>query len=299
VNYGKRRVLKGLSVRIAAGEIFGLLGPNGAGKTTLIRSICGRIKQASGTISIEGRSVADRRSLYRIGLVPQEIALYQHLTARENLEIMARLNGLSRRQTTEAVEFAVEACRLARQADDKVHALSGGWKRRVNIAAAILHRPSLLILDEPTVGVDIEARNALHEVIRNLRDEGMAMLLATHDMDQAEILCNFVGFLRDGVLSPKGSPSQLLEAIFEGQEEVVLQLREKAPPQISAIFGKLGFHGAADSLERRRLIELTQEGQVRLSRTLKDERLGIREISFRKPGLETMFLRLEDSETAQ
>ena len=297
VNYGKRRVLKGLSLRVAAGDIFGLLGPNGAGKTTLIRSICGRTNQVSGSITVDGKPVTDRRALHRIGLVPQEIALYPHLSARENLETFARLNGLSRRQATEAVDFAVESAQLGKQVDDRVHTLSGGWKRRVNIAVAILHRPSLLILDEPTVGVDVEARNALHEVIKSLRDEGMAVLLATHDMDQAEILCNFVGFLRNGVLSPKGSPAQLLDVTFKGRQEVVIYLREQAPPKISAIFRKLGFIGAANSLERRRLIELTPEEQVRLSTTLQDDRLGIHEIRFRKPGLESLFLRLKETET--
>ena len=254
VTYGHRHVLNGLSLSIAAGDVFGLLGPNGAGKTTLIRSVCNRVRIASGTISVEGRPISDRRSLYRVGLVPQEVALYQHLSARENLRTFARLNGLSRGHASKAVDFAIDAARLAEQVDDPVFTLSGGWKRRVNIAAAILHRPSLLILDEPTVGVDIESRNALHLVIKRLRDAGMAVLLATHDMDQAETLCSRVGFLRGGVLSPAGSPSQLLDDAFKGREEVLLRLREQAPPQVSAILSRLGFVGDADSLERRRLL---------------------------------------------
>ncbi len=299
VRYGERQVLNGLTLNLAAGEVFGLLGPNGAGKTTLIRSVCNRIQIESGTITILGRPVADRRALHRIGLVPQEIALYPHLTARENLKTFARLNGVARSRAPAAIDFAISAARLAKQVDDPVHSLSGGWKRRVNIAAAVLHRPSLLILDEPTVGVDIEARNALHQVIKTLRDAGMAVLLATHDMDQAETLCSSVGFLRGGVLSPAGNPSKLLEIAFKGQDEVLLRLREQAPPKVSEIFSRLGFIGDANSLERRRLSEVTPAEQARLARTLQDRRFGIREVRFRKPGLESLFLHLKEPEAKQ
>ena len=296
VGYGERQVLKGLSLNLRSGEVFGLLGPNGAGKTTLIRSVCNRVKIESGTISVAGRPVTDRRALHKIGLVPQEIALYQHLTARENLKTFARLNGVPRKQAPARIDYAIEAAKLAKQVDDPVHSLSGGWKRRVNIAAAILHRPALLILDEPTVGVDIEARNTLHKVIKTLRDTGMAVLLATHDMDQAETLCGSVGFLRGGVLSPAGDPSKLLETAFKGKDEVLLRLRELATPKVSEIFSRLGFVGDANSLERRRLFKVTPGEQARLARTLQDKRFGIREVRFRKPGLESLFLFLKEPE---
>jgi len=139
----------------------------------------------------------------------------------------------------------------------------------------------------------------LHQVIKGLRDSGMAVLLATHDMDQAQTLCSRVGFLRDGILSPEGNPTHLLNAIFGGQEEILLKLRGKAPPHISRIFTRLRFIGDDDSLERRRLIRLTPTEQSQLVRILQDERLGVREVRIRKPGLESLFLLLNEAEDSQ
>ncbi|MFN0192549.1 MAG: ABC transporter ATP-binding protein, partial [Aestuariivirga sp.] len=177
--------MRGLSLEVAAGQIYGLLGPNGAGKTTLIRSICGRVTPYDGSIAIAGKPNAQRSALRRIGLVPQEIALYHYLTIRENLSVFGRLSGLSRAETQHAIDWVVEAAGLAQRVDERVEILSGGWRRRVNIAAAILHHPALLILDEPTVGVDVEAREGLHELITELSRTGMGVLLTTHDMEQA------------------------------------------------------------------------------------------------------------------
>ena len=293
VSYGARAVLKDLDLAIDRGEIFGLLGPNGAGKTTLIRTICARVQPASGKILIEGTEHARRRALRQIGLVPQEIALYPHLTARENLMVFARLAGLSRTEARDAIDDAIVACRLTRQADDYLHTLSGGWKRRVNLAAAILHRPSLLILDEPTVGVDIDARNALNEVIRDLSARGLAVLLATHDMDQAEVLCGSVGFLRDGTLSPSGRPAELLRAAFGDRQEVLVRLRERPSPETCEVLSSLGFSNEGNGLERRQLLKISATRQTQLTKALEASPLRVREIRFRKPGLDSLFLKLK------
>ncbi len=296
VNYFTRPVLKSIDLKIDRGEVFGLLGPNGAGKTTLIRTICARIQPVSGKILIEGKEHAQRQALRHIGLVPQEIALYPHLTARENLMTFARLAGLSQAQSLEALDYAVEACKLVQQVDDYVHSLSGGWKRRANLAAAILHRPSLLILDEPTIGVDIDARNALNEVIKDLSTNGLGVLLATHDMDQAETLCGSVGFLRGGVLAPVGNPAQLLQTFFGDRQEVLVRLREPASPRICKILSDLGFSRDSIGLERRQLLRATAEQQARLTKTLESSHLPIKEIRFRRPGLDTLFLMLKNEE---
>jgi ABC-2 type transport system ATP-binding protein len=296
VNYGARPVLKNLDLTINSGDIFGLLGPNGAGKTTLIRTICARIRPASGRILIDGKEHTRRRALRQIGLVPQEIALYPHMTAQENLMLFARLAGLSRPQSRDAIDYAIDACRLSGQAKDYVHTLSGGWKRRVNIAAAILHRPSLLILDEPTVGVDIDARNALHEVIRDLSIGGLAVLLATHDMDQAETLCGSVGFLCHGSLAPVGNPVQLLHTAFGDRQEVLVRLREPASPEICEILSDFGFSNDMNGLERRQLLKATAAQQTQLTKTLEASQLRIKEIRFRKPGLDSLFLKIKNQE---
>lgn len=297
VSYGEKAVLRGLDLSIGTGEIFGLLGPNGSGKTTLIRSICGRVKPAAGSIRISGQSNRTRNTVRQIGLVPQEIALYQHLTARENLMAFGRLSGLSQRDTVSALSFAMEATKLTARADDYVNTLSGGWKRRVNIAAAILHHPSLLILDEPTVGVDIDARTALHAVIRDLSLTGIAVLLTTHDLDQAESLCGCVGFLNHGTLDPIGPPADLLRQAFDGRREVLLELREPAPPRERQALVKMGFAERVEGMEWRGLIKADLQDQADLAAAFHESELSIKEVRYREPSLDSLFLQLTDEGT--
>ena len=291
VRYGAREVLKGLDLEVAAGEIYGLLGPNGAGKTTLIRTICGRIKPLTGSVEIAGAPVS-RASLCRIGLVPQEIALYPHLTIRENLQVLGRLSGLSRLATRAALDWATEAADLGGRLDERVEILSGGWKRRANIAAAILHRPALLILDEPTVGVDVDARNGLHDVILQLSRAGMGVLLATHDLDQAETLCSTVGFLRSGVVTPQGQPRQLIETVFQGRKEIILELRQPPSTKQAALLTEAGFVAGNANLTWIMLGIAGENSQVELSAALDRAGMGVREVRFREPGLDSLFLNL-------
>jgi ABC-2 type transport system ATP-binding protein len=299
VTYGRRQVLDRLSLSIEPGAIYGLLGPNGAGKTTLIRTICGRILPQSGTVSIEGRSNRKKSTLRRIGLVPQEIGLYSHLTVRENLQAFGRLSGLSGAATREAVAWAEDVTRLSERHGERLDILSGGWKRRVNIAAAILHRPALLILDEPTVGVDVDARNELHEVIKDLTHSGMAVLIATHDLDQAETICSSVGFLRSGTISPSGAPQALIDQEFAGRTVLIIELRrELTPAQRNALL-RAGF--VPSNGEMAWSIFRATDDTVLSSLSTQLERLGIsaREIRQRKPGLDTLFLQLTRKQTAE
>ena len=291
VRYGARPVLKGLDLQIAAGEIYGLLGPNGAGKTTLIRTICGRIRPFSGSIAVAGSPLV-RASLRRLGLVPQEIALYPHLTIRENLEVLGRLSGLSRTALRAALDWAIDAADLVSRLDDRVEILSGGWKRRANIAAAILHHPALLILDEPTVGVDVDARNGLHDVILQLSRTGMGVLLATHDLDQAETLCSRVGFLRNGVVAPQGEPRHLIQAMFQGRKEIILELRQPPSGAQASLLVKAGFVAGNGDLTWTMLGTTGGSSQVELSAALDRAGMGVREVRFREPGLDSLFLSL-------
>ncbi len=292
VRYRAREVLKGLNLQIEPGAIYGLLGPNGAGKTTLIRTICGRVTPVSGTVTIAGKANTDRRSLQRIGLVPQEIALYGHMTVRENLQTFARLSGLNSKQAAEAVEWAEDAAHLSQRHRDRVEILSGGWKRRVNIAAAILHQPDLLILDEPTVGVDVDARNELHEVIRDLSVGGMGVLLATHDLDQAETLCSSVGFLRGGVIAPQGPPHQLISETFGDENEIIVELRLPLNERQTAVLGQTGFVGSNAGMTWSIMGSASQSDSTVLAEKLANAGISVREMRFRKPGLDTLFVRL-------
>jgi len=292
IRLGRREVLRGLDLSIAAGEIFGLLGPNGAGKTTLIRAICGRVTPRRGSVRIAGHPNTERAALNHVGLVPQELALYMHLTVKENLVAFGRLSGLSRADTKKAVAWAMQAARLGERAKERVDILSGGWKRRVNIAAAILHNPSLLILDEPTVGVDVDARNELHEVIKDLSHSGMAVLLATHDLDQAEILCSAVGFLRDGVIAPTGAPRELIARTFEGQKEIILELRRKLTTKQRDALLRSSFAPGASDMTWSVLGAADGSTSVGLAERLEKVGILVREIRIREPGLDSLFLHL-------
>lgn len=289
--YGNREILRRIDLRIERGEIFGLFGQNGAGKTTLIRTICGRLKPRSGTVVIDG--LADRPSASRqIGLVPQEIALYSHLTISENLHVFARLSGLSTAATTDAVDEVIKHTALTDRLHDRVEVLSGGWKRRVNIAAAILHRPALLILDEPMVGVDIEARITLQNVMFKLRDSGVGILLITHDLQQAETLCTQVGFLHRGIIEPQGAPRILLDQAFGDQFEIIIETQVPASATDEAVLREHGF-SPVEGGQCWSVISNSSLHEIAVH--LEHSGMATKEIRFRKPGLDSLFLRLADN----
>jgi len=213
--FGAHQALKGVSLEVTPGEIYALLGPNGAGKTTLVRAICGRLKPDSGEVRLAGRDpFSDGEARAALGLAPQALALYPQLTVAENLQTFASLAGLRGRAVGAAVARAMAVTKTAERADALVRHLSGGLQRRVNIAAAILADPRLLVLDEPTVGVDQTAKLAIGEALTQLKAEGVGILLVTHDLDQAGGLADRVGFLRDGEKVLEGAPDALIAEAF-------------------------------------------------------------------------------------
>jgi ABC-2 type transport system ATP-binding protein len=288
--YGDREILRRINMRIEQGEIFGLFGPNGAGKTTLIRAICGRLKPRAGAIMISGQAI--RHGVFRqIGLVPQEIALYPHLTILENLQVFGRLSGLGATATKDALSEVIKHTALAGRLQDRVEVLSGGWKRRVNIAAAILHRPALLILDEPMVGVDIDARNTLQNVILKLRDSGVGILLITHDLRQAETMCTQVGFLHKGVIEPQGAPRALLDLAFHGQHQIIIETQVPVSVNDEVVLRGRGF----SPIEGGQCWSVISNSPLhQITEHLEQSGVATKEVRFRKPGLDSLFLRLAD-----
>lgn len=288
--YGGRPALRGVDLTLRPGEIYALLGPNGAGKTTLIRAICGRIRPDGGTVLLNGRDPARVPAARAgLGLVPQEIALYPTLTVAENVETFAALAGTPRAGMAAAVRRALELTRTADRAHEPVKRLSGGYQRRANIAAAIVHQPSLLILDEPTVGVDLDAREALDAVIRGLRDLDVAVLMTTHDLDQAGALADRVGFLREGQMALEGEPRALIAQAFGDQMEILVQLVEEPDTADEILL-------AAEGLERARRpnvwTRLDPDGYAaagRLDKRLRKLGLTPREIRVREPSLANLF----------
>ena len=216
-SFGTLRAVDGVSFQVAEGETYGLLGPNGAGKTTSISMIAGLLEPDGGDIRISGERMSPRaRAAKRhVGLVPQELAIYPDLTARENLDFFARLYGLDRERCTARVEQVLEVIGLTDRQKDRTSEFSGGMKRRLNIGIGMLHEPRLLILDEPTVGVDPQSRNAILESIENLATDGMSVLYTTHYMEEAERLCDRIGIIDGGSLVAEGTRRELVATIGE------------------------------------------------------------------------------------
>jgi ABC-2 type transport system ATP-binding protein len=209
--FGERVAVAGVSFVIDAGEVYGMLGPNGAGKTTSISMIAGILARDSGEITIDGINIdAGPPARARIGIVPQSIALYLDLTARENLNFWGRMYDLGHDRLAIAVEAALNAVGLMPRADDIVSTFSGGMQRRLNLACGILHQPKLLILDEPTVGVDPQSRSAIFDLVERLRDAGTAILYTTHYMEEAERLCTRIGIVDAGKLIAEGTRTELV-----------------------------------------------------------------------------------------
>ena len=216
-SFGDRAAVSGVGFTIAAGETYGLLGPNGAGKTTTISMICGLLSPDAGDVVVDGKRL-DTQALdvkAAIGFVPQEVAIYPDLTARENLRFFGRLYALSGPDLDARIDRILGTIGLADRADERTDAYSGGMKRRLNIGLGMLNEPTLLILDEPTVGVDPQSRNAILDSVEALASEGMAVLYTTHYMEEAERLCDRVGILDEGTLKAEGSRRELIAMVGE------------------------------------------------------------------------------------
>jgi ABC-2 type transport system ATP-binding protein len=209
--------VNGVDVEIAEGETYGLLGPNGAGKTTTISMIAGLLKPDQGTVNVDGHRITTSSTAGKgsIGLVPQDLAIYPDLTAAENLSFFGRLYGMSGPPLASRVDEVLEVIGLVDRSDDLISEYSGGMKRRLNIGIGLLHKPRLLILDEPTVGVDPQSRNAILESVGNLSVDGMAVLYTTHYMEEAERLCDRVAIIDEGEIQAEGTRRDLVSLVGE------------------------------------------------------------------------------------
>ena len=214
--FAQRLAVDGVGFHIAVGEVYGLLGPNGAGKTTTIKMVSGLLRPDAGTVTIAGKRTTGDVSVKKlVGYVPQDIALYPDLTARENLSFLGQLYRLRKRLLHERVEEALTLTDLVERGDERVDTFSGGMKRRLNIAAGLLHHPEVLVLDEPTVGVDPQSRHAILERVQALGRQGMAVLYTTHYMEEAERVCDRVGIIDHGRLVAEGTRHELVASLGE------------------------------------------------------------------------------------
>ena len=215
--YGDLVAVDGVGFHISEGETYGLLGPNGAGKTTTISMVCGLLEGDGGEILVDSVPLTPKSVDVKamIGYVPQDLAIYPDLTARENLRFFARLYGMKGREVRSRIDEVLEIIGLSERADDQAKEYSGGMKRRLNIGIGLLHKPKLLVLDEPTAGVDPQSRNAILESVEQLSDEGVGILYTTHYMEEAERLCDRVGIIDLGELKAEGTRQELVALVGE------------------------------------------------------------------------------------
>jgi len=229
-----------VSMKVARGELFGLLGPNGAGKSTLTKMLSGMINPTSGTIKVGGYNIRDDPMKVKesLGVVPQDIVLYDYMNARENLAFFGRLYGLSGSKLRNRIEELLKFTQLDEKAVKRhISTYSGGMKRRVNIAAALLHEPQVMLLDEPTAGLDPKNKFALWEIIQTLHKEGKTIVLTTHMMDEAEELCNQVAIMDKGKIIALGSPRQLIKKVK--MENTITVVPDKIPPKLIEVVQKI------------------------------------------------------------
>jgi ABC-2 type transport system ATP-binding protein len=231
IRFGALRAVEDLSLDVPAGAFFGLLGPNGAGKTTTIRCVAGLVAPDSGRVAVGGVDVGERPAHAQalLGVVPQQLALYDELTVAQNLRVFGGVQGLAGARLSDRVQWGLELAQLGPRADARVGVLSGGMKRRLNLACSLLHDPECIICDEPTTGVDPQSRLHIFETLRRLNREGRTVVYTTHAMDEVEALCDRVAIVDHGRLVTSGSLGELL-ATHGSPERLSVTLGAGAEP---------------------------------------------------------------------
>ncbi len=294
VRYGAHTALSGVDLDAEAGQLIAVIGPNGAGKTTFIKALCGRVS-ATGSIAIDGWDLSrgqDRRAT--IGLVPQDIGLYAHMTAHENLSVMARMMGVPKGEREDAAAKALKAVGMDAKSSERIAHLSGGMKRRINVAAAIMHEPQVLIFDEPTAGVDIPARDVVHRLARHMAERGMVVLLVTHELEQAEALCDRVLLLSDGQKLAFEAPATLLQRYFGDQRDVVVRFSAPPSAQMRASMAPFGFEEAElPTIFSARTMASEVSFVSAFMTALRSTDQSVREIVVRRPGLTALLHKLQ------
>jgi ABC-2 type transport system ATP-binding protein len=290
--FGQTVALDGVSLEVRVGECVGFLGPNGAGKSTLIRSIVGRVLPDSGSVEVFGLPAGSSGARMALGWIPQELALYPRITVRENLACFGRYFGLSRSKLNESVAWCLNWAALEDKSSELCKNLSGGMKRRLNMAAGLIHRPRIVLMDEPTVGVDPQSRNRIFEMIESLRSEGTAIVYTTHYMEEAERLCDRIAIIDHGKVIAHGTKESLVRGVF-GQRSQVLARFSGAPSEIAAWTEARGGHlvdsAAEFTIEQSSQIGLLLDNAASAGLVLED-------VLIRRPNLESVFLHLTGRE---
>jgi ABC-2 type transport system ATP-binding protein len=290
--FGNVVAVDGISFTLRSGECLGLLGPNGAGKSTLIRAIAGRVIPDSGRVSVFGSSADSPAAREALGWVPQDLALYPRLSAKENLHAFGSYYGLTGKKLEQAIQWCLHWAALEDRAGELVRNLSGGMKRRLNMAAGLIHQPRLVLMDEPTVGVDPQSRNRIFEMIEALREQGMTIIYTTHYMEEAERLCDRIAIVDHGKIIALETKAALVHGSFGSRSQVVARL--DGPPGkvgewVAARGGRLADSTAEFTIEHPSEIAVLLDGASEAGIELVD-------LSLRRPNLESVFLHLTGRE---
>ncbi len=290
--FGNLTAVNGVTLELKSGECLGLLGPNGAGKSTLIRSIVGRVIPDAGTVSVFGDRADSAGARTALGWVPQELALYPRLTCSENLEAFGQYHGLRGAALKIAVTWCLDWAALTDRAREPVQRLSGGMKRRLNMAAGLIHRPRVILMDEPTVGVDPQSRNRIFEMIEKLHGEGISMVYTTHYMEEAERLCDRIAIIDHGRIIALGTRDELVQNSFASRSEVLARFANADESVATWVKG----HGGVleDGMARFTIDHASEVAGVLDAATKAGHELA--DISLRKPNLESVFLKLTGRE---
>ncbi len=292
--FGELLAVDGINLEIAPGESYGLLGPNGAGKTTTISMICGLLASDGGTVEVAGKpmTITSVAAKAELGYVPQDLAIYPDMTGRENLRFFARLYGIRGRAAAARIATVLELVGLAERADDMVKDYSGGMQRRLNVGLGLLHEPRMLILDEPTVGVDPQSRNAILDSIEQLGQAGIGVLYTTHYMEEAERFCDRIGIIDHGKLIAEGTHRELI-ALVGGGDRVLLSASgdlQRAAEAVRELSGVLDVHHTDGGLE----LVVEDAGKLLPALLERTARAGtsLTAVEARRSNLETVFLHL-------
>ncbi|MFK7803441.1 MAG: ABC transporter ATP-binding protein [Anaerolineae bacterium] len=292
--FGDFQAVKGIDFNIGRGQVFSLLGPNGAGKSTTISMLSCLISPSDGDAHIDGHSIVNASDQVKgvIGYVPQDLALYDKLTAVHNLKFWGTMSGMSGQNLTNRIDELLERVELKDRANERVETFSGGMKRRLNIAVGLLHKPKLVFMDEPTVGIDPQSRRRILDMVKELRDEGMSVLYTTHYMEEAEELSDMVGIIDHGEMIALGSQAELRRTVGE-QDTLRLHFDDNAPTvELSDAFANLEF--VTTSVARENEIVVTTPDSTTalpvLFSVAGDQK--IRSIDIEEPNLEAVFLHL-------
>ena len=294
-SFGKHKVVDEISFTIEQGELFGLLGPNGAGKSTTISMLSGLIKPSSGNIFVNGKNIEKypQEGKKSIGLVPQDIALYPTLSAQDNLFFWGRMYGLSGQKLKEEVDRVLKIANLEDRRKDIIKGFSGGMKRRINIAVALLHRPQLLIMDEPTVGIDPQSRNSILETVKELNKDGMSVIYTSHYMEEVEFLCNRIGIIDLGKLLIVEEKEKLKQDIM-GSQCIEIKLSKEDDTVMDGL-SKLDFIIKVGKNENGSINVYLKDAPEHLQRIvnfISEQGCNITQFSIQEPNLENVFLKL-------